>query len=244
VTFQVIPAIDVAGGRLARLSTDGPIAVDAHDGDPIAAARACLEAGATMLHVVDMDLAFSGEARNAGVVRSIVALGARVQAAGAIVDDAEIAGLLDAGSERVVLGSAGLVDLVAAGRLIERYGDRLVVGIEHEGDRIRARGRRSTDLPLRETLSAVHAAGAARCLITGVSRVSSLAGPDVDALGLAVELGLPAVVAGGIASIEDLVALRAAGAEAAIVGRAALEGRLDLSAAIATVASGDRPTGY
>ena len=70
----------------------------------MAAARACLEAGATFLHVVDMDLAFSGEARNAGVLRSIAALGARVQAAGAIVDDREIAAALDAGSERVVHG--------------------------------------------------------------------------------------------------------------------------------------------
>ena len=95
------------------------------------------------LHVVDMDLAFSGEARNAGVLRSIAALGARVQAAGAIVDDGEIAAALDAGSERVVLGSAALDDLAEAGRLIERYGERLVVGIEVDGDRIRARGRRS-----------------------------------------------------------------------------------------------------
>ena len=78
MTFQVIPAIDVVGGRLARLSPDGPVAIDAFGGDPLVAARACLEAGATLLHVVDMDLAFSGEARNAGVLRSIVALGARV----------------------------------------------------------------------------------------------------------------------------------------------------------------------
>jgi phosphoribosyl isomerase A len=236
VTFQVIPAIDVAGGRLARLSADGPVAIEAHDGDPISAARASLEAGATFLHVVDMDLAFSGEARNAHVLRAIVALGARVQAAGAIVEDREIGDALDAGCERVVLGSAALDDLAETGRLIERYGDRLMIGIESDGDRIRARGRRTTDIPLRETLSALHASGAARCLITGVARVSSLAGPDVLALAIAIELGLPSFVAGGIATIDDLVALRAAGAEGAIVGRAALDGRLDLSTAIASIA--------
>ena len=233
----MIPAIDVAGGRLARLSPDGPVAIEAYDGDPVAAARACLESGATFLHVVDMDLAFSGEARNAGVLRSIAALGARVQAAGGIVDDREIAAALDAGSERVVMGSAALVDLAEAGRLIERYGERLVVGIEVDGDRIRARGRRAADLPLREALEAVHASGAARCLITGVARVSSLSGPELHGLAIAVELGLRAIVAGGIASIEDLVTLRDGGAEAAVVGRAALEGRLDLSAAIASIAS-------
>jgi phosphoribosylformimino-5-aminoimidazole carboxamide ribonucleotide (ProFAR) isomerase len=236
VTFQVIPAIDVAGGRLARLSPEGPVAIEAYDGDPVVAARACLEAGATLLHVVDMDLAFSGEARNAGVLRSIVALGARVQAAGAIVGDREVAAALDAGSERVVLGSAALVDLAEAGRLIERYGERLVVGIEVDGDRIRARGRRATDLPLRETLDAVHASGATRCLITGVARVSSLTGPETHALAMAVELGLRAIVAGGIGSIDDLVTLKDGGAEGAVVGRAALEGQLDLSEAIASVA--------
>jgi phosphoribosylformimino-5-aminoimidazole carboxamide ribotide isomerase len=133
------------------------------------------------------------------------------------------------------MGSAALEDLAEAGRLIERYGERLVAGIEVEGDRIRARGRRTTDLPLRETLEAVHASGAARCLITGVARVSSLSGPDVHALAIAKEFGFAVIVAGGVATVDDLVMLRAAGAEGAVVGRAALEGRLDLSAAIASV---------
>ena len=86
MAFEVIPAIDVAGGRLARLSAEGTVPVEAYGGDPVAAARACLEAGARLLHVVDLDLAFTGEPRNADVLRAIVALGARVQAAGAIVE--------------------------------------------------------------------------------------------------------------------------------------------------------------
>lgn len=235
MAFEVIPAIDVAGGRLARLSADGPVPLEAYDGDPIAAARACLAAGAHLLHVVDMDLAFSGERRNAATLRAIVALGARVQAAGAIVDDRQIDAALHTGCERVVLGSGALIDLEETERLIERYGERLVIGIEVEGDRIRARGRRSTDLPLTETLSAVHAAGAARALITIVRRVSTMSGPDVAAIAIAVSLGLPAIAAGGIASVDDLVAVRGAGADGAIVGRAALEGRLDLARAIASV---------
>lgn len=232
MTFEVIPAIDVAGGRLARLTTEGPVPLDAHDGDPIEAARACIAAGARLLHVVDLDLAFSGEPRNADVLRAIVALGAGVQAAGAIVEDAQIAAALEAGARRVVLGSAALNDPDETGRLIERYGDRLVIGIEVDRDRIRARGRRTTDLPLRQTLSAVLAAGAARIVITSVRRVSTLTGPDVGALSIAVGLGLPSIAAGGIASVDDLEAVSAAGAEGAIVGRAALEGRLDLRLAI------------
>jgi phosphoribosylformimino-5-aminoimidazole carboxamide ribotide isomerase/phosphoribosylanthranilate isomerase len=235
VAFEVIPAIDVAGGRLARLSTRGPVPLEAHGGDPVAAAIACLASGARLLHVVDLDLAFSGEPRNADVLRAIVALGARVQAAGAIVEDRQIGDALDAGGERVVLGSGALVDLDETARLIERYGERLVIGIEVDGDRIRARGRRPTDLPLLETLSSVHAAGAARVVITTVQRVSTMTGPDVGALSIAVRLALPAIAAGGIASLDDLAIVREGGAEGAIVGRAALEGRLDLVRAIASI---------
>ena len=91
MAFEVIPAIDIAGGRLARHAPDGPVDGRAFGGDPVAAARAFVDAGAAHVHVVDMDLAFSGDARNGDVLRSIVALGAHVQAAGAIVDDGEIA---------------------------------------------------------------------------------------------------------------------------------------------------------
>jgi phosphoribosylformimino-5-aminoimidazole carboxamide ribonucleotide (ProFAR) isomerase len=235
MSFDVIPAIDVAGGRLARLSSGGTVPLEAHGGDPIAAARACLAAGARLLHVVDLDLAFSGEPRNAEVLRAIVALGAVVQAAGAIVDDRQIAAVLESGARRAVLGSAALIELDETERMIERYGERLVIGIEVDGDRVRARGRRGTDLPLAETMSAVHAAGAARILITSVRRVSTMTGPELGALATAVQLRLPSIVAGGIASLHDLVAVRDAGAEAAIVGRAALEGRLDLALAISSV---------
>ena len=235
MSFEVIPAIDVAGGRLARLSSEGTVPLEAHGGDPIAAARACLAAGARLLHVVDLDLAFSGEPRNADVLRAIVALGAVVQAAGAIVDDRQIAAVLEAGARRAVLGSAALNELDETERMIERYGERLVIGIEVDRDRVRARGRRSTNLPLAETMSAVRAAGAARILITSVRRVSTMTGPELGALATAVRLRLPSIVAGGIASVHDLVAVRDAGAEAAVVGRAALEGRLDLALAISSV---------
>ena len=235
MAFEVIPAIDIAGGRLARLSAEGTVPLEAHGGDPIAAARACLAAGARLLHVVDLDLAFTGEPRNLDALRAIVELGEGVQAAGAIVEDRQIAAVIEAGARRVVLGSAALNDLDETRRLIERYGERLVIGIEVDRDRIRARGRRTTDLPLAETLSAVHDAGAARIVITSVRRVSTMTGPDVGALAISVRLGLASIVAGGIGSIDDLVAVRDAGAEGAIVGRAALEGRLDLERAIASV---------
>jgi phosphoribosylformimino-5-aminoimidazole carboxamide ribonucleotide (ProFAR) isomerase len=196
----------------------------------------CREAGARWIHLVDLDLAFAGVSRNLGVLRAVAELGGRVQAAGGITGDEEVASALDAGAARVVLGSAALADPLRAGRLIARYGEALAVGIEAEGDRIRARGRRTTDLPLLETLTVAAAAGATRFVVTAVPRVSSMRGPDLAAVADAVALGVPAIASGGIASIRDLGDVRKAGAEGAIVGRAALEGELDLAAAIASLA--------
>jgi phosphoribosylformimino-5-aminoimidazole carboxamide ribonucleotide (ProFAR) isomerase len=235
MAFEVLPEIDVAGGRLARYTPAGPEPLEAHDGDPVVAARACMDAGARWLHVVDMDLAFLGEARNLDVLRSIEALGVSVQAAGAIVSDVEIEAALDAGAARVVLGSVALADMTSAAASIGRFGDWLAVGIEVDGERIRARGRRPTDLPLAATLGSAVAAGATRFVLTAVPRVSTLTGPDLEALTGVVACKRPVIAAGGIATLDDLIAVRDAGAEGAIVGRAVLEGRLDLMNAIASL---------
>ncbi len=198
--------------------------------------RAYLAAGATWVHVVDMDRAFTGVARNLDVVTSVADLGLRVQAAGGVTSAMDVDAALSAGAERVVLGSGALLDLEAAAVLIQGLGDRLVAGIEVEGGRIRARGRRETDLPLEETLDSLTTAGAARFLVTSVPRVGSLGGPDLDAVHKAVGTGRPVVAAGGIATTEQLAELRDLGAEGAVVGRAALEGGLDLASAIASFA--------
>jgi phosphoribosyl isomerase A len=235
MAFQVLPAIDVAGGRLVRYTSAGPEPVEAHGGDPIVAAKAFMAAGARWIHVVDMDLAFVGVARNLDVLGSIAALGVSVQAAGAIASDGEIVAALEAGAVRVVLGSAALTDMATAVSSIERFDDRLAVGIEVVGERIRARGRRTTDLPLGETLGWAVAAGATRFVLTAVPRVSTLSGPDLEALPVVIGCKLPVIAAGGIATFDDLQALRDAGAEGAIVGRAALEGGLDLADAITSL---------
>jgi phosphoribosylformimino-5-aminoimidazole carboxamide ribotide isomerase len=229
VTFQIIPALDLTGGRLGRLTPSGPVPLEDFGGDPLVAAAAFAAAGVPRIHVVDMDLAFRGVAANLSVIGSIVALGVPVQAAGAAASDSEIQTLLDTGADRAVMGSAGLEDRERVTGLFERLGARLVVGVETDGDRIRARGRRSVDLPLESTLDWLVAIGIPRFVVTSVPRVGSLAGPDLASLRAVVVRGGRAVSAGGIATPAHVRAVRAAGAEGAIVGRAALEG-LDLAA--------------
>jgi phosphoribosylformimino-5-aminoimidazole carboxamide ribonucleotide (ProFAR) isomerase len=231
--FEVMPAIDVSGGVLARFTSEGPRPVEAFGGNPLAAAEAAVAAGATWIHVVDMDLAFRGGPRNLEIVAAIASLPVAVQAAGGVRTADEVRVLLDAGATRVVLGSAALEDQYGATALLSAEGPRLVVGIEVDGGRIRSRGRDPVDLPLMETLGWVVSAGASALLVTSVARVGERAGPDLELASRVVRTGRPVLAAGGVASIADLQDLRAAGAVGAVVGRAALEGSLDLSAAIA-----------
>src|SRR5262245_62733274 len=108
--FELIPAIDVKDGALAHLTPGGVIALEAYGGDPVSAAAAMIEGGATRLHVVDMDLAFDGAPRNLEVVSAIASLRVPVQAGGGVRTGDEVDALLAAGVAHVVLGSAALAD--------------------------------------------------------------------------------------------------------------------------------------
>jgi phosphoribosylformimino-5-aminoimidazole carboxamide ribonucleotide (ProFAR) isomerase len=231
--FEVIPAVDVSGGRLARFDRGGPVPDPAHGGDPLAAASAAIEAGARWIHVVDMDLAFEGAPRNVEVVRAIASLGIRVQASGGIRSPSAVDAMLDAGAARVVLGSGALADEATTSTLLADAARPLIVGVEVEADRIRSRGASPVDLPLSATLGWLVAAGAGAFLVTAVDRVGTLAGPDTGLVRRVVRAGPPVVAAGGVRTIDDLRALRQAGASGAVVGRAALDGGLPLAAAIA-----------
>jgi len=211
--FEVIPAIDVSGGVLASMTSTGTRPVSAFAGDPVAAAESA--------------------ARNLDVLTEIAALPVSVQAAGGVREASHVEALLAAGATRVVLGSAALAEERRASALISAEAERLVIGIEEDGGRIRSRGRTPVDLPLMETLAWVVSAGASALLVTSVHRVGDRGGPDLELVRRVVRAGRPVLAAGGIASLDDLRALRAAGAVGAVVGTAVLDGSLDLSAAVA-----------
>ncbi len=232
--FTVLPAIDVSEGRLALLTADGPAPTDAFDGDPLAAATAFVAAGARWLHVVDMDLAFRGTLANGEVIAALAAIpGTRVQASGGVRTAAQVEALRALGASRVVVASAALADEEAVTEIIERSRPgETVLGIEVADGRIRARGA-PVHLELASTLGWLRAAGAERLLVTAVDRVATVEGPDTALVRRAARAGLPVLAAGGIRSLADLEAVRAAGADGAVVGRSALEGRLDLAETLA-----------
>lgn len=233
--FALLPAIDLTAGRLGVYTPTGPVPVDAFGGDPIEAARSLLASGARWLHVVDMDLAFRGEPANVEVVRAIAALpGVLVQASGGIRTRQDADVFLEAGAVRVVVSSAALADEAGVADIISSARPGAVLfGIEVSQGRIQARGTDVVDLDLMSTLGWLRAAGATGFLVTAVGRVGLATGPDVDLVRRVARSGVPTIGAGGIGSLADLTAVRAAGAVGAVVGRAALDGSLDLAAAIA-----------
>lgn len=248
MSFAILPAIDLAGGRLAASAPSGPRPIDAFGGDPVAAAVAFAGAGARWLHVVDMDLAFGGAPGNLGSLTAIrrALPDVRLQASGGIRTWDEAEAFLGAGADRFVLGSAALGDEEAVADILARSGDRVIVGIEVEDGVIRPRGEAREDgavrqgLDLMATLGWLTLAGAPAFLITAVARVGGLEGPDTTLIRRAIEVlraGRQIFAAGGVRTVADLEALRDAGAAGAVVGRAALEGELDLAGALAWAAA-------
>ena len=231
-SFEVIPAVDVLGEDAVRLERGKFDRVVAREADPLALVERFVEAGARLVHVVDLDGARSGRARPDLVRRlAAVASPARIQASGGVRSPADAERLLEAGADRVVVGTAAF----AAPRSLERYRAvleaRLVVAVDVRAGRVVASGwSRETELTAEEAAERCAAAGVSRLLCTAVNRDGTLEGPDLDLLARVRERsGLPVIAAGGIRSRADLARVERLGCEGAIVGRALLEGRVPLS---------------
>jgi phosphoribosylformimino-5-aminoimidazole carboxamide ribotide isomerase len=237
MTFEILPAIDLRGGHVVRLQ-EGDFARETVYGEnPVATAQAFAAAGASWIHVVDLDGA-RGEPRQQAVIHAIVAAVAdvRCQVAGGLRSPEAVTGMLSAGAERVVVGTAVLSDPSFASRLVTDHGaDRIVAALDvrdgqavTEGWRAGAAGR-----PALDALDVLADAGIRRFAVTAIARDGQMAGPDLRLLGTIVERGRGSILAsGGIASIDDVRAVRDLGCEGAIIGRAIYEGDLSLVAAL------------
>jgi phosphoribosylformimino-5-aminoimidazole carboxamide ribotide isomerase len=214
--IEVIPAVDVLGEEAVRLHRGDYDAVVERADDPVALAARWAEQGARRIHLVDLDGARSGRVRPKLVASVVAAAGVPVQASGGIRSTEDARALLDAGADRVVVGTAAWPDPTPWLEL----GDAVVLALDVRDGEVRASGwTEGTGLVFADALE--RAAGA-RVLVTAIDRDGTLAGPDVELVGAAAAAGLRVLAAGGVRSPMDVDALAAAGAEAAIVGRALL----------------------
>jgi len=238
VTCELYPAIDIRGGRVVRLTQGDYDRETAYGDDPVAVARSFAEAGATWIHVVDLDAARSGDPVNRPVVAAIaasVAGRASVQTGGGVRTLDDVRALTDAGVARVVMGSAAVADPA----LVERAAGlaSVAVGLDHRAGVLAVHGwTDSSGVSLVDALTWFEGCASAY-VITDIGRDGMLEGPDVDGLReAAVATSVPVIASGGVATLDDIAVLAVVpGIAGVITGRALYEGRFDVREALAAV---------
>jgi 1-(5-phosphoribosyl)-5-[(5-phosphoribosylamino)methylideneamino] imidazole-4-carboxamide isomerase/N-(5'phosphoribosyl)anthranilate isomerase len=234
--LELLPAVDVADGKAVRL-TQGEAGSETDYGDPVDAAMQWIGAGAEWIHLVDLDAAF-GRGDNRSIIREVVAASSavKIELSGGIRDDASLEAALEAGATRVNLGTAALENPDWTTRVIERFGDRIAVGLDVRGTTLAARGWTKEGGDLFEVLARLEADGCARYVVTDVTKDGTLRGPNLELLQqVMARTSKPVVASGGISSLQDIADLRslvASGLEGAILGKSLYAGKFTLEAAL------------
>lgn len=226
------PALDVLEGRVVRLLEGRRERVTVEGGDPVAAAARFVAEGATWLHLVDLDGAFSGEP-DLGLVERVAGAGVSVQVGGGYRSLELIGAAVGAGAARVLVGTAAL-DGAFLTKIAERFGESVAVAVDARDGRVAVDGwtRESPTTPA-ELAGRCAEAGIRRLLVTSTRRDGTLSGPDLPLLQSVRGAGLPVIAAGGIATLEDLRGVRELGCEGAVTGSAIWRGRFTLAEAVA-----------
>lgn len=232
--MEIIPAIDLRGGKCVRLLQGDYSRETVFSEDPPAMAKHWESLGAPRLHVVDLDGAREGEPRNLEVVRAIcAAVSIPVQLGGGVRDTAIAQQALEVGVDRVIVGSAAL-DPEAAAAFVGELGERVVAGIDARDGLVAVHGWLDTTAVLAVDLARKLVALGFRWIVfTDIQQDGTLRGTNIPALREMVgAVSASVIAAGGITTVEDVRAARDAGAAGAIVGRALYTGDLDLKAAL------------
>ena len=236
--MEVIPAIDLKGGKCVRLYQGDYRQETVFSDDPLGMALHWSSSGASRLHLVDLDGAAKGEPRHWPVIAEIAkAINIPVQVGGGIRRRETIETLLGGGVDRVILGTAAAEDPELIKEACRRFGEAIVIGIDARDGYVATHGwKRETRFTAIKLVQGMTALGAKRFIYTDISRDGTLSQPNFEAIAeLLSTTKLPIVASGGIASISHLVRLKQLGAEGAIVGRALYTGDVRLEEALAAL---------
>lgn len=241
--FELYPAIDLRGGRCVRLLKGDFAAETVYDDDPVRVARSYADAGASWIHVVDLDAARTGDPTNLGVIEAICAsVECRVQSGGGVRSVEAGGALLGAGVARVVIGTAAVERPELVDELGSLHPGAVAVGIDVRGREVATRGwQQGSGLDLVACAQRFAASGAAALVVTQIERDGTLEGPDTESLTLALGAGpVPVIASGGVGTLEDLRTLAALATDGGalagvIVGKALYEQRFSLSEALAAI---------
>jgi phosphoribosylformimino-5-aminoimidazole carboxamide ribotide isomerase len=237
------PAIDIRGGQAVRLLQGDYERETTYDADPVDAAERWAEEGAEFLHVVDLDGAKAGEPCNLDAVRRIAAAGeCPIQVGGGIRDESAVAALLEAGAERVVIGTAALRDPAFLDRALAADRDRVVVAVDAKRGRVALQGwTEASEMGIVEVVGELGSRGVSRFLCTAIEVDGTMEGPAIGELReVAGATRAEVIASGGVGTLADLEALADLAADApnlegAIVGRALYERRFTVADGIAAL---------
>jgi phosphoribosyl isomerase A len=241
--LTLLPAVDVTEGHAVQL-VQGVAGSGSSYGDPMQAALGWQRAGASWIHLVDLDAAF-GRGSNAELLAEVVRkLDVDVELSGGIRDEESLSRALRTGCARVNIGTAALEHPDWVRSVIGRHGERVAIGLDVRGTRLAARGWTAEGGGLYETLDRLTAEGCARYVVTDVLKDGMLRGPNLPLLrDVCGRTSAPVVASGGVSSLADLRAIASLvplGVEGAIVGTALYEGAFTLDEALAAVSEPQR----
>jgi phosphoribosylformimino-5-aminoimidazole carboxamide ribotide isomerase len=239
--MRVIPAIDLRAGKCVRMERGDPTTTSTYDGDPVERARAFVAAGATRLHVIDLDGAFGSGENLTAVERICAAAGVPVQTGGGLRALAHAEAAFTAGAAEIILGTLLVEDERLARHIISRFPGRVIAGIDARGAQVATHGWQERTPVDRDALVRRAAQwGVARIIFTEIRRDGMGEGYDIDALNAVANAAEVRITAsGGARNIDDLQLLKRSvplTVDSCIVGSALYKGTMDLRDAIAAVA--------
>jgi phosphoribosylformimino-5-aminoimidazole carboxamide ribotide isomerase/phosphoribosylanthranilate isomerase len=233
--LQILPAIDIKEGRAVRL-IQGELAKESNYGLPVEVAQEFSAAGASWIHLVDLDAAF-GIGSNFELIQQVISsVDIKVELSGGIRDDDSLKRALSTGCNRINLGTAAIENPEWTAKVIGQYGEKIAVGLDVRGHTLATRGWTEQGGDLFEMISKLDAAGCSRYIVTDVTKDGTLTGPNLELLReVCVATKAPVIASGGISVLQDLIDLRAMtnlGIEGAIVGKAIYSGAFTLAQAL------------
>ena len=237
--FVVYPAIDLRGGNVVRLRQGDYADETVYGDDPLSVAESFVAAGATWVHMVDLDAAKGDAAVNRPVIARVAAAlagRARLQVGGGVRGVNDASALAEAGVSRVVMGSAAVRDPALVAEVTTKVGVAVAVGLDHRAGILATEGwTQSSGVGLTDALGMYPTAACA--VITDISRDGMLTGPDIDGLSAAaLNAPMPVIASGGVGTVDDIVALAAIPNIAGVItGKAIYEGRFTLVDALSAV---------
>ncbi|MBN2116719.1 MAG: 1-(5-phosphoribosyl)-5-[(5-phosphoribosylamino)methylideneamino]imidazole-4-carboxamide isomerase [Anaerolineales bacterium] len=238
MSFTIYPAIDLRGGRVVRLKEGDPRRMTSYSDDPAEAARRWLEAGASWLHVVNLDGAFGEkDDANCSALESILKPGVQVQFGGGMRSLDAVARALELGVNRVVLGTIAIEQPHVVEQALKKFGTKKVaVGIDARDGFVRVRGwKEGSGITAADLALQMRDLGLRTVIFTDVSRDGLGSGLNIPSTRELAEVsGLDVIASGGVHTLEDVWAAREANLRGVIIGRALYEGTIDLKEALQT----------